>query len=340
MSSDLNKMMSLDKSTRGMELMSLQAIYPDEFETMNDTTGDVSFRLRVRPEIQLDMNFTEVDLVIALRPDYPETEASLMLSVIPVVGLSPGQLAMLEKELRAKIVELVGREMVFELAQTAQDFLRRYNVDPKKSIYDEMMEQQNRQQQQKELKAQEKAKQEREEARQIQQQQQAQRMVEKQEEQERRKKLFAKSSGQMRRKESHNKKHVAGGLWGSSEDEPSEDEDEEEEHADEANMGDAGKLHGSLRGGSELWSSSLISMSAATDTIAGNNSRQAASNFDSCVAVPPTSPASIEMRWKQVERIEYTAEGELPSPKLLGKVILYWLCMCPQVLVYMCPQER
>ena len=329
MSSDLNKMMSLDKSTRGMELMSLQAIYPDEFETMNDTTGNVSFRLRVRPEIQLDMNFTEGDLVIALRPDYPETEASLMLSVIPVVGLSPGQLAMLEKELRAKIVELVGREMVFELAQTAQDFLRRYNVDPKKSIYDEMMEQQNRQQQQKELKAQEKAKQEREEARQIQQQQQAQRMVEKQEEQERRKKLFAKSSGQMRRRESHNKKHVSGGLWGSSEDEPSEDEDEEEEHVDEANMGDVGKLHGSLRGGSELWSSSLISTSAATDTIAGNN-RQAASNFDSCVAVPPTSPASIEMRWKQVERVEYTTEGELvPSARAVGEGYYYngYICV-------------
>jgi hypothetical protein len=299
-----------------MELMSLQAIYAEEFEI----TGDYSCRLRVRAEIQLDMNFTEVDLVIALRPNYPETEASLVLSVIPVVGLSPSQLAMLEKELRAKIVELVGREMVFELAQTAQDFLRKYNVDPKKSIYDEMVEQQNRQQQQNELKAQEKAQQEREETRQIQQQQQAQRMVEKKEEQERRKKLFAKSSGQMRRKESHDKKHVPGGLWGSSEDELSEDEDEdaEQEHAGEANLGDAGDLHGSLCGGSELWSSSPISMSAATENIACSMS--AASNFDSCVDVPPTSPASIEMRWKQVERIEYTAEGELvPSPELLGK---------------------
>jgi len=80
------RMMSLDKTTRGLELMSLQAIYPDEFEAVNDdydaaASGaeasastpapdavDIrSFRLRVRPEIQLDMNFAEVDLLIALR---------------------------------------------------------------------------------------------------------------------------------------------------------------------------------------------------------------------------------------------------------------------------------
>ena len=65
-----------DKSTRGMELVSLQAIFPDEFENVEDpaalqaarmgsrwATAEDSraFRLRVRPEIQLDMNFAEVE---------------------------------------------------------------------------------------------------------------------------------------------------------------------------------------------------------------------------------------------------------------------------------------
>ena len=64
-----------DKSTRGLELVSLQAIFPDEFESVEDpaalNAADAgsrwasaddcrAFRLRVRPEIQLDMNFAEV----------------------------------------------------------------------------------------------------------------------------------------------------------------------------------------------------------------------------------------------------------------------------------------
>lgn len=238
--SDLSsRMMSLDKTTRGMELMSLQAIYPDEFETVEDATAaadERAFRLRVRPEIQFDMNFTEVDLVIALGPDYPDTEASLNLSVMPVLGLSPEQLTALEQELRTKIAELVGREMVFELAQAAQDFLRKYNVDPKKSIHDEMMEQQQRQEKQEELAARERAKQEREEARQLQQIHQEQIKVEMQEERQRRKKLFRPRGKKADRK-------LSGDLWGSSEEEMSWDEDEyDEEEEEEADGGESSAL--------------------------------------------------------------------------------------------------
>jgi hypothetical protein len=295
---------TLDKSTRGLELVSLEAIYPDEFEKFDDPASDGdarSFRLRVRPEIQLDMNFAEVDLEIALGPDYPHTESSLQLSVQLVRGLEHGQLAELEKELRSKIASLVGREMVFDLAQTAQDFLRKYNVDPKKSLHEKMIEQQLRQQEEEELAARAKAKLEREETRRLQQQQEAQTRAERQEERQRRRRLY-RSQGLRPRKDPI----MSEDLWGSSDEEFSacsgEEEDEDEgthatltrEVSDASSLapgrGDSAGVEGEGGGGAE---------GAAEAKDAGG---------------------ARSMRWKRMERIEYTPDGVLVmSPELLGK---------------------
>ena len=253
-----------------------------------------SFRLRVRPEIQLDMNFAEVDLVIALGPDYPQTESSLQLSVQPVVGLEPAQLAELEKELRSKIVALVGREMVFDLAQTAQDFLRKYNVDPKKSLHQKMMEQQQRQQEEEELAARAKAKQEREEARRLQQQQEAQTRAERHEERQRRKQLY-RTQGRRPRKD----RIMAEDLWGSSEDEFSESSEDEADEEDERTP--AAHVH-------------------ETSSPRGGGGAGAESEGADGVAPAQPEAGANRMRWKRMERIEYTAEGVLVmSPELLGK---------------------
>ena len=258
----------------------------------------------------------QVDLMIALGPDYPDSESSLTLSVLPVVGLEKEQLAELEKQLRAKIKELVGREMVFDLAQTAQDFLRKYNVDPKKSIHDEMMEQQQRQQQEMELAAREKAAQERDEAVALHRQQEALRLVELQEERQRRRKLY-----KIRRKTDQQGAISEGmGMWGSSDDDDwsgSDDGDDEEEAGEDE----------------ERWPQlASSSTSARQEANGGASVEEPAHEPDPEPANPdkagasPSGAASAQaestskLRWKRMERMESTGDGVVVmAPELLGK---------------------
>ena len=306
----------------------VQAIYPDEFRMEEqpvpadpDGVADMlppsieaqsrSFRLRVRPEIQLDINFVEAELMIALGPDYPDTESSLMLSVVSVIGLTPEQLAALEKELRGKITELVGREMVFELAQAAQDFLRKYNVDPNRSIHDEMLEQQQRRHDELERIKFEKAQQEREEARLLEQEQQAAIKMEVHEERQRRKELYGKQRATRRAAPS------AEDLWAESSDESLSD-DGDDEGADEAKCegGDEGCGAKSPTLASPAKSEGEL-MSAGTQEDGGTTT--------------PEATGGARLRWRRMERMECSPDGSVNMvPELLGKgrFGLVYLAMC------------
>ena len=239
-----------------------------------------------------------------LRPDYPDTESSLTLDVMPVVGLSTAQLAALEKQLRLRIAELVGREMVFEMAQTAQDFLRKYNVDPKKSIHDEMVEQQQRQQLKLEIASRENAKHEREEERKLKEEEKAKMKVELHEERQRRKQLY-----RMRGKTPRKKNIISEDLWGSSEDGSSEDDEGDE---DDEEMGGS-KTPACTNEPSNAFKSVR---SAGRPGHAGEQ----VGSGDASPATQTTPGGAGQMRWKRLERMEYTAEGTVVmSPELLGK---------------------
>lgn len=54
-------------------------------------------------------------------------------------GLSDSQIEDLTKELEEQKEQLKGQEMIYELAQTVQAFLHKYNKPPSKSFYEEML---------------------------------------------------------------------------------------------------------------------------------------------------------------------------------------------------------
>lgn len=224
--------LTFDKTTRGLELVSLASIFPDEFEELEDIPDEVrerfkadaaqsadsrAFKLRVRAESQPELNHAEVDLWFSLGPDYPAGESSLALFVEGVKGMSDGWVKELDAKLRVLIAELVGREMTFELAQLAQEFLREHNVDPKRSFHDEMLEQEAREQIMREKEELEREQAERKEADELKRERRLRYEAEAQEEVRRRKQLF--------RKRTNRKLTPQGDMWSSSE---TEEEEEEE----------------------------------------------------------------------------------------------------------------
>lgn len=60
----------------------------------------------------------------------------------------------LRQELKKRANELVGEEMIFQLAQYVQEFLHKHNKPASKSLYEEMLRGQ-KEQQEKDLQAQE-----------------------------------------------------------------------------------------------------------------------------------------------------------------------------------------
>jgi hypothetical protein len=149
---------NIDKSgtARGLEFVSLASIFPDEFELLDELPLQVCqdggwpngmlsearcFRLRVRAETPPDKNYVEVDMLCGVGPGYPLSGSSVLVYVERISGLSDSLVQMLTKELRELASRLEGREMMYDLFQHAQDFLRSHNIDPKKSFYDQMIEQ-------------------------------------------------------------------------------------------------------------------------------------------------------------------------------------------------------
>ena len=149
---------AMDKSgtARGLEFVSLASIFPDEFELLDDLPEGVCqaggwpdgmlpearcFRLRVRAETAPDKNYVKVDMLCRVGPGYPASGASVLVFVEHISGLSDVLVQKLTIELRELAARLERREMMYDLFQHAQEFLRSHNVDPKKSFYDQMIEQ-------------------------------------------------------------------------------------------------------------------------------------------------------------------------------------------------------
>eukprot|EP00960_Hanusia_phi_P063039 765343-Hanusia_phi.AAC.3 len=120
-------------STRRIELKTVAKKYQDAFEHVSDrfggkggTQGSVSncrsFKLRVRAH-EDKTDGPEVNIWISMTPEYPNTEQSLELDVEAVGGTSDEKVKELQSKLRNLVRELVGKEMVFDLAKAAQEFL-------------------------------------------------------------------------------------------------------------------------------------------------------------------------------------------------------------------------
>ena len=222
-----SKVFSLDKTTRGLELVSLAAIFPDEFEyggnkevEGEDASDFRQFKLRVRAENEPEKSFAEVDLLVGLGPSYPEELDSLRLQVTRGKGMDDDQVEELEVMLRELAKSLIGREMVFELAQAAQEYLRKHNIDPRRSIHDEMLEQERQQKEAQRLEE-EKARREKDQmALAMKQQQRSRMMAEAEAEMRKRKELYKKKT------KSKKMNRLAGELWSGSEEEEAQSADE------------------------------------------------------------------------------------------------------------------
>eukprot|EP00960_Hanusia_phi_P065419 766088-Hanusia_phi.AAC.4 len=220
-----SKVFSLDKTTRGLELVSLAAIFPDEFEDTGTGGGEGEddyrqFKLRVRAENEPEKSFAEVDLLVGLGPNYPEDLESLHLQVSRRKGVDDEQVHELEKILQELAKSLIGREMVFELAQAAQEYLRKHNIDPKRSIHDEMLEQQRQQKEAQRLEEEKKRREEDQMALEMKQLQRSRMLAEAEVEMRKRKELYKKKA------KAKKMDRAAGELWSGSEEEESHSPDE------------------------------------------------------------------------------------------------------------------
>mmetsp|Transcript_20287 Transcript_20287/g.67674 ORF Transcript_20287/g.67674 Transcript_20287/m.67674 type:complete len:619 (-) Transcript_20287:761-2617(-) len=121
-------------STRRIELRTVAQRYQDAFEHVSngfrqrgggkkDSVSNCrSFKLRVRAH-EDKSDGPEVNIWMSLLPEYPRTPQSLELDVEAVGGVSEQQVKELQANLRNLVRNLVGKEMVFDLAKAAQEFL-------------------------------------------------------------------------------------------------------------------------------------------------------------------------------------------------------------------------
>lgn len=54
-------------------------------------------------------------------------------------GLSASLISDLDEKLNQQACELIGQEIIFQLAQYVEEFLHKHNKPPSKSFYDEML---------------------------------------------------------------------------------------------------------------------------------------------------------------------------------------------------------
>jgi eukaryotic translation initiation factor 2-alpha kinase 4 len=71
-----------------------------------------------------------------LPPEYPKEPPTIEIN--KEAGLSEVEVADLRSEVAKKVRELLGREMIYELTQFAEEWLQRHNHKPQ-SFYDEMI---------------------------------------------------------------------------------------------------------------------------------------------------------------------------------------------------------
>lgn len=81
----------------------------------------------------------------SLPPEYPKEAPVIVIN--KETGLSEAEVADLRAEVNAKVRELLGREMIYELTQFVEGWLEKHNHKPQ-SFYDEMIARQQEQEKQ------------------------------------------------------------------------------------------------------------------------------------------------------------------------------------------------
>ncbi|KAF9577172.1 hypothetical protein BGW38_007792, partial [Lunasporangiospora selenospora] len=113
------------------ELEALRAIYMEDYQPimvpsawkMVPTTPE--FRLHLLPQEEELKRYVSVDLRVKFTKTYPKTIPDLKIE--NPRGLSTAQVQELTKEVPAKAKELLGREMMYEIATFVQEFVTQNN---------------------------------------------------------------------------------------------------------------------------------------------------------------------------------------------------------------------
>ncbi|XP_050081134.1 eIF-2-alpha kinase GCN2 [Anopheles maculipalpis] len=129
------------------ELEVIKSIFHDEVEDLRPKTGKwkpLELRLHLTPQRgSAKEAYVKADMYVTCSPKYPKSPPKLELK--NAVGLSDSLVRELTEKLQQLGEKLKGEVMIFELANTVQDFLHKYNVPPKGSFYDEMLANQQKQ---------------------------------------------------------------------------------------------------------------------------------------------------------------------------------------------------
>ncbi|RUS33243.1 hypothetical protein BC938DRAFT_472418 [Jimgerdemannia flammicorona] len=130
------------------ELEALKAIFMDDFEVVQNKTAwkvnanPSEFKLHLWPSLANEQErHAAIDLRVKFSKTYPRNAPDLKLE--NPRGLSPAQVQQLQQQLPAKIRELMGEEMIYEIAAHIQDFLSMHNTPPPKgttlSFHEQML---------------------------------------------------------------------------------------------------------------------------------------------------------------------------------------------------------
>jgi translation initiation factor 2-alpha kinase 4 len=133
-----------------LECEALQAIYMDDYISLenNYSVWKVklkypTFKIHLAP-VPLDKNneegiYVSIDLVVKFTPLYPNTLPELYLK--DGKGLSDNEIDDLNNIIKNLARELLGNEMIYEIAQCIEDYLTEHNKKSV-SVYEEMLKRQ------------------------------------------------------------------------------------------------------------------------------------------------------------------------------------------------------
>eukprot|EP01121_Diplochlamys_sp_Union-15-3_P005454 TRINITY_DN1578_c0_g1_i1.p1 TRINITY_DN1578_c0_g1~~TRINITY_DN1578_c0_g1_i1.p1 ORF type:complete len:167 (-),score=36.74 TRINITY_DN1578_c0_g1_i1:358-792(-) len=106
---------------KAMELEALEAIYPSELEKIDDDNIQITLTASVDSSNTEDEELSSVILKVKFTGDYP-SEAPI-LAIEPVSEVTKEQTDKLMVELKSKVEELLGMQMIYSLCQTVQEWL-------------------------------------------------------------------------------------------------------------------------------------------------------------------------------------------------------------------------
>lgn len=115
------------------EVEALRSIFMEDYTTVQAKTawGQVddryNFKISIKPLYEDLKKYVQIDFQVLLPKTYPTVPPTLSLA--NPIGISAPQIRELQDSLRSQAKALVGSEMIFDLANAAQEYITNHNAD-------------------------------------------------------------------------------------------------------------------------------------------------------------------------------------------------------------------